>query len=111
MKVKDILNNDKFSLVNEGDLERNINSVYCCDMLSIVMSRAPSDCAWVTVMGNVNAVAVSVLADMSAIIIADNSVPDDAMLQKAKTEKINVFKTPLPIFEAAMLINSGPQQD
>mgnify|MGYP002519522970 CR=1 FL=1 len=111
MKVKDILNNEQLTLVNEGDLERVINSVYCCDMLSVVMSRAPSDCAWVTVMGNVNAVAVSVLTDMSVIIIADNAVPDEAMLQKAKSENINVFKTSLPVFETASLINSGLKQN
>ena len=111
MKVKDILNNEQFTLINQGDLERNIDSVYCCDMLSIVMSRAPSDCAWVTVMGNVNAVAVSVLADMSVIIIADNAAPDEAMLQKATTEKINVLKTTLPIFEAATLINGKLKQE
>ena len=45
-----------------GDGEREIaGGVYCCDLLSIVMGRAPADCLWVTVMGNVNAAAVATI--------------------------------------------------
>ena len=31
------------------------------DLLSLAMARAPADCAWVTVMGNMNTVAVATL--------------------------------------------------
>ena len=43
-------------LSGEAALSREIKSVFCCDLLSFVMGRAPQDSAWVTVMGNVNAV-------------------------------------------------------
>ena len=36
-----------------GTGEREIEGgIYCCDLLSIVMGRAPADGLWVTVMGN-----------------------------------------------------------
>lgn len=41
-----------FSVLAEGE-DREITSVYCGDLLSIVMGRAPADSAWVTMMGNV----------------------------------------------------------
>ena len=44
-------------------LSRQVESVYSCDLLSFVMGRAPADSAWVTVMGNMNAMAVALLAD------------------------------------------------
>ena len=107
MTVKDLLDNELFSLLVEGDLSREIKKTYCCDLLSIVMSRAPADCAWVTVMGNVNAAAVASLADMSWIVLAEGAAADDVMLAKAKDEQINVLKTELPVFEAATLIKGG----
>ena len=92
MTVKELLDKEEFSLVVEGDLSREIEKIYCCDLLSIVMSRAPSDCAWVTVMGNVNAAAVASLADMSCIVLAEGAAADDVMLAKAKDEEINVLR-------------------
>ena len=65
MTVKELLDKSGFQLLVEGDLSREIEKIYCCDLLSIVMSRAPASCAWVTVMGNVNAAAEASLADMS----------------------------------------------
>ena len=107
MIVKELLDNENFSLVVEGDMSREIEKIYCCDLLSIVMSKAPSDCAWVTVMGNVNAAAVASLADMSCIVLAEGAAADEVMLKKARDEQINVLKTELPIFEAALLIKGG----
>lgn len=105
MKVKDLLKNDAFTLLNEGDADAEISTIYCCDLMSIVMSKAPAGCAWVTVMSNVNAVAVASLAEMSCIILAEGSSDDEAMLAKAKMQHINVLKTSLPVFDAALLVH------
>lgn len=107
MKVKDLINEGSFKWINEAESDREIEKIYCCDLLSVVMGRAPANCAWVTVMGNVNAVAVATLAEMSVIILAENAVPDEFMLQRAKQEHVNVIKTELPIFDAAMIISNG----
>ena len=43
-----------FSVLAGADaLDREADRVFCCDLLSFVMGRAPADSAWVTVMGNV----------------------------------------------------------
>lgn len=103
MTIKSFLENNKdFTVINEADFDREIKSVYCCDLLSVVMGQAPADCAWVTVMGNVNAVAVYVLADMSLIILAENAVADEIALNKAKMQGVNILKTELPVFETAL---------
>lgn len=104
MKISQVQNSLGFSVVNLPSEDREIASVFCCDLLSLVMSRAPADCAWVTVMGNINTAAVALLADVSCIIVAENCAVDAEMLKKVKEKDIAVFKTELPVFEAAMAV-------
>ncbi|MCL2109031.1 MAG: hypothetical protein FWH20_06775 [Oscillospiraceae bacterium] len=110
MKVKDLINLG-FESVHEADFERDVICVYCCDLLSWVMGRAPADSAWITVMGNMNAVAVSVLADIAVIILAENMVIDDAAIAKAKEQGVNILRTDKPAFEAALLIHNNLDVD
>lgn len=105
MKVKDLVQKNDFEIINEGDLNREVTSVYCCDLLSWVMGRAPADSAWLTVMGNMNAVAVAVLADISVIILAENAAIDQPAIAKATEQGVNILKTSKPAFEAGLLIN------
>ena len=60
-----------------GDSSREVKGGYCGDLLSWVRGRAQEGDAWITVMGNVNAVAVAVLADTACIILAEDSPLDD----------------------------------
>ena len=60
-----------------------IRDRFCCDLLSFVMGRAPADCAWITVMGNVNAIAVAVLADTACIVLAENAALDGEACTRA----------------------------
>ena len=106
MKVKDLVKKG-FDIINEADFDREVTSVYCCDLLSWVMGRAPADSAWITVMGNMNAVAVSVLADISVIILAEGMVIDQPAIAKAKEQGVNIMRTDKPAFEAALLIHNG----
>lgn len=111
MKVIELIEKDIFEVVSQGDTEREIGSVYCCDLLSIAMGRAKSDCAWVTVMGNVNTVAVASLTDSSCVILAEGVSLDKLALNRAETQGINVLKTELPVFEAALKVHELLCQD
>ena len=51
--------------------EREIKNVYCGDLLSWVMGRAQQDNVWITIMSNMNIVAVASLSDVSAVILAE----------------------------------------
>ena len=102
-------------MVNLGDEpEREITKPFCCDLLSIAMGKAPAGCAWVTVMGNMNTLAVASLSDVSCIILAEGITFSDEDLACAKKEGIaakkaveqgiTVLSTELPIFEAALQV-------
>lgn len=104
MTVKEICEKCGFELLVGADEDREIKSVYCCDLLSIVMSKASEDCAWVTIMNNLNSVAVASLIDMACIVIADGTVADATLLMKATEQGINVISSAEPIFETALKI-------
>lgn len=105
MTVQELIDSKRFEIVNIGeDAERQIEAVFCCDLLSIAMGKAPAGCAWVTVMGNMNTLAVASLADAACIILAEGVQPDEMVLKKAKEQEITVLKTEEPIFDAALWI-------
>lgn len=96
--------NTSLQLVSRGCLNREISGVYCGDLLSMVMGRAQEDQLWITVMGNVNAVAVAVLADLGGMVLSEGAKLDAAAQKRVKEEDIWVFATELPTFETAMLV-------
>ncbi len=88
---------------NEGE-DKEITGVYCCDLLSVVMGKGKPDSAWVTVMGNINSAAVAVLVDIGVIVLAENTKPDENLLNKAKDENLTILGSEEPIFETALKI-------
>lgn len=108
MTVKQLLDHTGWKLAQEGDpdLDREIACVYSCDLLSFAMGRAPADSAWVTIIGNVNAVAVASLADVACIVLADGVSPDSEAAQRAGQQGIPLLLSPSPIFETALQIHT-----
>lgn len=102
MTVKDL--KELFTPINIAETDRPAESIFCCDMLSIAMGKAPAGCVWVTVMSNINTLAVATLADAAAIILAEGQQPDDTVCSKAAEQGVNLFTTPLPIYEACVKI-------
>lgn len=102
--VQTLIDAGLFALKETGNASRKIAKVFCCDLLSIAMSKAPENGAWVTVMGNKNTLAVASLADVSCIILAEGITFSDEDLACAKKEGIAVFETELPVFDAALKI-------
>ena len=105
MTINDLIDANIFSILKSGsDTARTISKPFNCDMLSIAMSKAPADSAWVTVMGNINTLAVAALADVGCIILAEGAKFDDAASAKLAETDITVFETDMPVFEASLEI-------
>ena len=87
----------------EGD--REINGAYMGDLLSWVMGRAMADNAWITIMSNVNVVAVASLADVACVILCEGvELPEDVKAT-AEQKGINILATELPAYEAAVQLS------
>lgn len=105
MIVNDLLKYDAFKGLTISDGEREIKGVYIGDLLSWVMGKAKSDDAWITIMSNVNILAVATLTDCACIILSENVVPDDEIIETAKLKEINLISFAGSSFDAAVLLN------
>ena len=105
MTVQELMEMELFRTVNPGDdLERQITEPFCCDLLSVAISLAPEGCAWVTVMANINTLAVASLADAACVILAEDAALDENAAAKARQQGITVLSTSMPVFEAALKV-------
>jgi len=105
MKVQDILSPCGFAvLAGKEGLDREIAGIYCCDLLSMVMGKAFPGCCWVTIMGNVNSIAVASLADAACIVFAESVRPDQAAMERAGALGIPLLQSDKPIFETALSV-------
>lgn len=73
------------------DAQRKVSGGYAGDLLSWVMGRAQAGDAWITIMSNVNIVAVATLADPSCIILSEGVAPDEGVVEKAQGIGVNIL--------------------
>jgi len=78
--------------------EISVNSGYCSDLLSCVMTGAEPNGVWITLMAHGNIVAVAALLDLAAIIITEDAQPDPDTIEKANEKGINLLSTSVPNF-------------
>ena len=71
------------------------------------MGSAPADSAWVTVMGNVNAVAVASMADVACMVLAENAPLDAQAAARAKEHGVTVLRSAQPMFELCEAIEQA----
>ena len=102
MKLQSVLDIPGCKVLVKGNPERELSKVFCCDLLSIAMSKAPADRVWVTVMGNKNTLAVASLTETACIILAEGVGLDEGTLKQAESEGIAVLTTELPVFDMAL---------
>ena len=81
--------------------DREIDGVYIGDLLSWVMGKARENNVWITIMSNINVIAVASLTDVSCIILSEGVVLDDEVLSVAKQKSINVLSTQKSTYEIA----------
>ena len=93
MTVKDFIEKCDLKIHVEGELDREIKDCYIGDLLSWVMGRAPADSAWLTVMGNINSIAVATLADVSCIVLVESAALDDEAKAKAEMHDVTILST------------------
>ena len=82
-----------------GNLYREVSGCYAGDLLSWVMSHAGEGDVWVTIMSNLNVVAVASLTDAACVIMAEGVSPDDDALAAAKEKGITIFSDSRSVYE------------
>ena len=67
-----------------------MEGVYIGDLLSWVMGRAQSGNAWLTIMSNLNIVAVATLSDVSCILLCEGVTLDESVRSTADAKGVNI---------------------
>lgn len=102
MTVQQIIDSKLFEVSTIGENTGcEISDIFCCDLLSIAMSKAPAGGAWVTVMANMNTLAVASLTETALIVLAEGVKLDDETKNKAVAQGITVLQTEDSIYHTA----------
>lgn len=91
-------------LAGKEGQENQVDGCYIGDLLSWVMARAQSSNVWLTVMGNVNAIAVATLTDVAAIVLAESAALDSEAAQKAEMQGIPVYACTENLYDTAIRV-------
>lgn len=82
-----------------------ISGVYAGDFLSRAMSRVAEGNAWITIMNNINVIAVADLTDCACVILAEDAVLLPDALKAAEEKEINIFSSPLSAYDICIRIH------
>lgn len=105
MTVRELAKIDGFELLaGQNAPDRQITGGFCGDLLSWAMGRAKPDSAWVTVIGNVNVIAVAMLANVACVILAQDAQLDADAKRRADENNIAVLRSSKGEFEIAVII-------
>ena len=93
MTVTDLKNALNLTPVSLPEGDREAEGVYIGDLLSWVMGRAQADNVWLTIMSNLNIVAVATLSDVSCIILCEGVTLEESVKSTAEAKGINILAT------------------
>ena len=105
MKVNELKERLALEVLCEGEEDKEITGCYSGDLLSWVMSKAKEGDVWLTVMGNINAIAVAVLCDCACIILTDKAALDDEAKIKAELQGVAVYRSEKSAYELSVEIS------
>ena len=106
MKVRDFAEQYGMRIFCMPDGDREIKGAYAGDLLSWVMGRLRADQAWVTIMSNVNIVAVATLADPACIILSESVNPESDVIAKAIENGVNILGSGQNTFSVCASLSS-----
>ncbi len=100
MTVAEIANKLGLTLkCGEDGADREVTGGYVGDLLSLVMGKAQSGNAWVTIQTNINIMAVASLTDVAMIILAEGLSPDPNTAKRSDMEGIPVYSSEKTAFD------------
>ncbi|MBQ6789277.1 MAG: hypothetical protein IJO81_03725 [Clostridia bacterium] len=82
-----------------GDPPEEFDGVYAGDFLSRAMSRVGEGEVWITIMNNVNVIAVASLTDAACVILAEDVGLDDAARAAADSKGVCVYSSGKTVYE------------
>ncbi len=95
MKVINIKSEEFIPVTSNSGEDTDISTMFVGDLLSHVLGKAIDGTVLITVLTNINTLAVASLLNFPAIIFVDGVQIPDELIKKAELENITLFKTTL----------------
>ena len=105
MTVHELATACNLKVLVSPDPQREVDGVYIGDLLSWVMGKAGEGNAWITIMSNVNVIAVATLSDVACVIFAEGVEPDADLITLADTKGVNLLSSPLSAYGTAIKLH------
>lgn len=77
-----------------------VGGFYAGDFISRVISKAPENSCWLTIMSNVNVAGAAVMGDIKIVVLCEGVEPDAALTQKCRANDIALLRTDLDTYSA-----------
>lgn len=106
MTVNEICNKIEASVIC-GEASKSFEGVYVGDLLSRAMSHVEFGNIWITIMSNVNVVAVATLTEPAAIVLAEDVELQEDVLKSAKENGITLLSSSLSAYEICVRLHEA----
>lgn len=93
MTVEKLKEQLELNTVVMPDGSREITGCYIGDLLSWVMGAAKTGDVWITIMSNINIVAVATLCETACIILAEGVTVDENVKNTAEARNVNILSS------------------
>lgn len=107
MIVKDIIDILEGEIICEGNLDQEILTACGSDMMSDVLAFVKDQSVLLTGLVNPQVVRTAEMMDMACIIFVRGKVPDESIINLAKSRGITLMKTRFRMFTACGLLYSN----
>ena len=105
MTIRELLDRTPLTCVYLADETAEVHGAYVGDLLSWVMGRAEAGNAFLTIMTNVNVVAVASLAELPCVVFCEDVEVPGEVIEAAKGKEITLLKSKSPTFETALSLS------
>lgn len=106
MRIEEVISALSLTPLTVSDSQRQTDGAYVGDLLSWVMGNGRPDMVWVTIMTNINVVAVASLIDFSAVVFAEGCVPDQDVVDAAQSKGVNLLVSDKSAYEVCVALGA-----
>ena len=104
MKIKEAAEKLGLEVIVLSEPDAEVDGCYVGDLLSWVMGRAEADNIWITIMTNVNIIAVATLSGVSAVVVAEGLEIPENVVETANAQGINLLRSKGSAFETSLAV-------
>ena len=101
MKLKKIINKLDLEVIVESSLGVEVQGGYCGDLLSNVMAKANKGDLWFTVQSHQNVIAVALLTEVAAVVVAEDFEIEEKAVKRAEEKGVNLLRSDMDSYQLA----------